>query len=147
MRYNYKTIQIIGSKKFIDQTLKALRLVRKSEKHYIMVMRNLKKIKSSKQSEMILDKAQFNVANPSAFPKVEWYAGIIVHDAYHYALHSSGRLLWNKRTFREHARRCINQQMGFLRNIQAPQYMISYCKSSIKLKYWTKSFQKKNPSW
>src|SRR3989344_5011224 len=87
MRYN--NINIIGSKKFQEQTVKALDLIKgKSKNDFNKIKKYLRKIKSAQISGMILEKAQFDVSNKNAFNSLEWYASAIVHDIHHYYLHT-----------------------------------------------------------
>ena len=135
----YRKIKITGSKKFVNQTVKALKLIKiKSQKDFVKINRFLKKIKSSKSSGMILDKAQFNVGKLTAFSSLEWYASCIVHDVHHYYLHHIIKFRWKKGNYTKHERLCTNEQLRFLRKIKADKKLIKHCQDIFKIKYWTK---------
>ena len=144
----YKNIIIIGPNEFLKQTVKALKLIeKKSKKDFNKINNYLKIIKLGRYSRMLLKQAQFNVGKPTAFSPIEWYASTIVHDTYHYILHSTERLLWKKRNYSKHEKLCINEQLIFLRKIKAPKYMIEHCKKFFEIKHWTLSYKKKHPAW
>lgn len=141
----YKNVSIIGDRKFILTTKKALSLIeRKIPTDFNRINKYLKSIKYARLSRMILEKARFNVGKRTAYSKLEWYASTIVHDTYHYYLHSTRKLLWKSGNFTKHERLCINEQKRFLKKIKAEKYLIEWCETIFKKKYWTKSNQKKN---
>ncbi len=132
-------IKIIGSKKFINQTIKALNLIkRKSPRDFKKISKYLKKIKLAKSSGMILDKAQFDVGKPTAFHSVEWYACCIIHDTHHYYLHNIKKFLWKSKNYKKHEELCIKEQIRFLKKIKAPKNLIEHSTKMIKAKYWLK---------
>ncbi len=140
----YNQISIIGSKRFIKQTINALKLIkRKSKKDFNKITKYLKGIKSSKFSYMNLEKAQYNVGKPTAFSKMEWYASTIVHDVHHFYLHNTGKLLWKRINFKKHEELCIKEQIRFLRRIKAPSYLIEHCHNELNGRYWLN----KNRNW
>lgn len=133
----YGNIEIVGSKKFKDRTVKALDLIKKkSKRDFNKINRFIKKIKSAKQSGMIFDKAQFNVGDKNAFNSLEWYASAIVHDAHHYYLHVIKKFLWKKSNFTKHEQLCVAEQVRFLKKIKAPKELVEYTKNTLKTKYW-----------
>lgn len=134
----YDGISIIGSNKFIKQTINALELIKKKSKtDYNKITRYLKKIRSAKFSGMVLEKAQFDVGKPTAFShSVEWYASSIVHDIHHLYLHSTRKLSWKQRNFKRHEKLCISEQVRFLKKIEAPKNVIDHCRRALKTKYW-----------
>ena len=141
-------ITIIGPLDFKKQTIKALKLIKeKSKSDFLRINKYLKCIKSARQSGMVLAKAQFNVGRPTAFYSVEWYAGCIVHDTHHYFLHTVKKLLWGKGNYAKHEKLCLREQVRFLKKIKAPNNLVKHCKGQLKLKYWTKSYMRKNPNW
>jgi hypothetical protein len=143
----FKGIEIKGSKKFIKQTKEAINLIHKNSKFdFNKITRYLKTIKQSPESGMILEKAQFNVGNPTAFHSVEWYAGTIVHDTHHYYLHHIKKFLWIPKNFKKHERLCNHEQIRFFKKIKASKEWIAWCKD-IKEEYWTKEYQSKHPKW
>lgn len=137
MNGRYKNIKITGNKKFVNQTKSALDLVEKSSKSdFNKINRYLKEIKQAKESGMILEKAQFNVGDPTAFHSVEWYAGAIVHDAHHYYLHAIKKFSWIPKNYRKHERLCLDEQIKFLKKIKMPEEWIKHCKNALKSDYW-----------
>jgi len=136
MKYN--GISILGSDRFIKQTVRALEIIKdKSKKDHNKITKYLKSIQSAKFSGMDLEKAQFNAGKPTVFGhSVDWYASSIVHDVHHFYLHSTKRLLWKQKNFRRHEKLCITEQVRFLRKIGAPKYVINHCKGALKTKYW-----------
>ena len=135
MKRYYQSILIIGKKKFIEQTIKALNLIkRKSNKDFKKIIKYLKRIKSAKYSEMILDKAQFNVGNLTAFHSVEWYASTIIHDAHHYYLDKVVKFVWKYGNVTKHEKLCTKEQIRFLKKIKAPKDPVGYLKKELKLK-------------
>ncbi len=141
-------ISIKGSNKFVKQTIFALNLIEeKSKRDYNKVTKYLKTIKQSGQSRMILHKAQFNVADRSAFHSVEWYASIIVHDVHHYYLHHIKKFLWKPKNFLKHEHLCFDEQIRFLKRIKAPEDIIQYLRGAYKRGHWRLSFQKNHKSW
>jgi hypothetical protein len=143
----YHGIVIEGNKKFTKQTKDALTLIQKSKRDFNKAAHYLKKIKQAEKSWMDLENSQFNVGNLTAFYSVEWYAGTIVHDTYHYYLQNVKKFLWVPKNFRKHEQFCLNEQIRFLRKINAPQNLIKYCKETLKLKYWTTSYKEKHAKW
>jgi hypothetical protein len=140
----YKGIIIEGNKKFIKQTREALKLIEnRSKKDFTRVRRYLNKIRQSEDSWMDLEEAQFNVGSPTAFYSVEWYAGAIVHDTYHYYLHTVKKFLWIPKNFRKHEQICLNEQIRFLKIIDAPKYWTDHCRDALNSKYW----KRKHVGW
>jgi hypothetical protein len=142
-------ILIKGPDKFIKQTISALDLIKKkSKKDYNKIKKYLKVIKNSKQSGMVLEKAQFNVANKSAFYSVEWYAGIIIHDVHHYYLHHVKKFPWKKKNFLKHEHLCFDEQLRFLKKIKAPKKILEHIENFYKAGHWRPSFKKRyRGSW
>ena len=144
----HNNISIIGSKNFVAYTQKTLDLIkRKSKRDYNKIMKYLKVIKQSKKSEMILDKAQFNVSISSAFYSMEWYSGIIVHDVHHYYLHHIENFLWKPKNFLKHEHLCFDEQLRFLIRIRASNHIINHVKGAYKRGHWRQSFKKRHKSW
>lgn len=140
----YHKISIIGPKKFTEQTIKSLKLIKiKSKKDFKKIIKYLKTIKYSKHSGMILDKSQFNVGKRTAFHSIEWYASCIVHDLHHYYLNNVKKFLWEKINFKKHEELCLKEQIRFLKRIKAPKSMIQHCNDVIKTKWW----EMKNIKW
>lgn len=135
----YNKIKILGSKKFTNQTIKALELIEKESKlDFNKITKYLKSIKQSNISGIDLKKSQYNVSNKTAFKSIEWYASTIIHDTHHYYLYKIKRLLWIPKNYEEHERLCMKEQIRFLKKINAHNSMIKYCKNIIKTKYWLK---------
>ena len=142
MRYN--NINIIGSKKFQEQTVKALDLIKgKSKNDFNKIKKYLRKIKSAQISGMILEKAQFDVSNKNAFNSLEWYASAIVPDIHHYYLHTIKNLPWRKGNMAKHETLCVAEQVKFLKKIKASKELIDYTKNTLKTKFW----YVKNRTW
>lgn len=135
----YYGIKIIGSKKFVNQTTKAIDLIKNESKlDFNKIIKYLKIIKQSKSSGMVLDKAQYNVGNKTAYYSVEWYAGTIIHDTYHYYLHKVKKVKWIPKNFEKHEKLCVEEQIRFLKKIKVEKQVIKHCKEMIKSKYWLK---------
>lgn len=135
----YKGIIVEGNKKFFKQTREALKLIESESKaDFNKIKKHLKKIKQVKESGMIFEKAQFNVGNKTAFHSVEWYAGAVVHDTHHYYLHAVKKFLWTPRNFSRHEKLCLDEQIRFLKKIDAPKRWIKHCKDVLKSEYWMK---------
>lgn len=87
MKIKFDELSVIGDKKFISQTVKALGLLRlKFPRIYkFLVLKYLGAVKQSSRSGMkILAKPPtFNVGQKTAYYSLKWYACAIVHDAYH----------------------------------------------------------------
>ena len=137
-------INIIGSRKFTEKTIDSLDWIKhKSHEDYIKIRKYLKTIKQARQSLMVLEKAQFNVNVRSAYYGVEWYAGIIVHDVHHYYLHAIQGFKWAPKNFAKHEYLCFDEQLRFLRKIQAPEWTIDHVKKAYKTGHWRPSYQRK----
>ncbi len=140
----YENIEIVGSEKFKEQTVKALNLIKKKSKRDFNKINNyLKKIRFAKQTGMIFEKAQFDVGNKNAFNLVEWYSSAIVHDTHHFYLHAIKGFLWKKGNFTKHEKLCVGEQVRFLKKIKASKELVKYCKNALKTKYW----YVKNRNW
>ena len=123
----HENVEIVGSKKFTEQTTKALDLIKKrSKRDFSRVKKYLKKIKSAKQTGMIFDKARFDVGDKNAFNSLEWYASAIVHDVHHYYLHEIKKFPWKKGNFTKHEQLCVAEQVRFLRKIKASKDLIKF---------------------
>ncbi len=135
----HEGILIIGPKNFVVRTILALDLIKRlSKSDFTKIKKYLKSIKYHKTSYMSFEKAQFRVAKPTAFSYLEWYASTIVHDTHHYYLQYTGKLLWKKGNMAKHEKLCINEQLRFLKNINAPNSLFKWCKESLKRKHWYK---------
>ncbi|MBU0466234.1 MAG: hypothetical protein KJ718_02875 [Nanoarchaeota archaeon] len=134
---DYENLKIVGSKKFKDQTTKALNLIKKNSKRdFNKINKYLKKIRFAKRSCLILEKAQFDVGAKTAYHSLEWYASTIIHDTHHYYLHAIKKFPWKKENITGHEKLCIKEQVRFLKKIKAQKKMIDYTKNSPKSKYW-----------
>jgi len=135
---------IEGDDNFKIKTLEALILIQyKSEEKFNIVLKYIGRIIRGGQSVMRAD------ANPPAFvvgertylSQTEWYAGCIVHDAYHSKLyhdylekHSSvPDDVWTGEKA-EYA--CLEYQISFLEEIGAAQHNIDHAKSLRTSRWW-----------
>ncbi len=140
----YDKIKIIGDKKFILQTKKALSLIKnKSSVDFEKVEKWIKSVKSDNISRIILKKAQFAVGEKTAYSELEWYASTFVHEATHQYLHSTKLLIWKSGNFYKHEKLCIDEQIRFLKSIKAKKQIINWCEGSLNRKHWNKSSIKK----
>jgi len=138
MEYEYKEINIKGSKKFIEQTIAALDLIKKSKKDYFKINKYLNSIRSNKISGINLRTGVFHVGEPTAFHSLEWYAGAIVHDTHHFYLHNIKKFSWIPINYKKHEELSTKEQIRFLKVIKAPKELIKHCKEMLKTDYWLK---------
>ncbi len=142
--YFYK-IKIIGDKKFIVQTKRALKLIKtKSKVDFDKIVKYIRAIKYGKISRIILKKAQFIVGEKTAYSDLEWYASTIIHETHHQYLHSNKILIWKYGNFWKHERLCLDEQIRFLKQIKAKEKLIAHAESSFKTGWWLKSYRNKN---
>lgn len=144
MDKKYYEIKMTGSGKFIEKTIDALEFIRrKSKEDYKKIIKYLKGIKQSRQSNMNIYKAIFNVNIKSAYHSIEWYAGIIVHDVYHYYLHNIEGFKWKPKNYKKHEHLCMDEQIRFLKKAKAPDWMINHVKKSYEKGHWQPSKRKR----
>jgi hypothetical protein len=131
----YAGIQIEGRQPFIEQTRRALELLRaKAPEAFGIVQRHVGRIRQAKRSGMDAeaDPPTCDMADSTSFYSVTWYAGGIAHESYHSLLfheyrrahgHPVPAEVW---TGREREMECIQHQIQVMRDIGAAEAEITY---------------------
>jgi hypothetical protein len=138
-------IEIIGNEIFNSNTLKALDIIKKAPAIYETVTKYIGIIKQTKTSGMAAyeNPPVFYVGDATSQASSTWYASCIVHDSYHSKLYHDYLDLhgygvpydvWAKY---DAEMKCLEFQIGFLKEIKAPQSEINHAKSFIGGDWWS----------
>ncbi len=147
-------IQIIGTDNCVTQTNEALSLLRnKSKTHYDIVITYIGVIEcTDTQSGMHAweKPPRFQVGNATRNAGTIWYAGTIVHDAWHSKQYNDYVLTQGTTAVpaevysgKNAEAECLDMQHDALSNIGATQSTLDYIQEVIKSEYWNVDYDKR----
>ena len=144
----YDGIKIIGNDAFILSTTVALNFIKQSPQHYRMVKENIKAIKQTKNtSVMMMIEQTFEVNDSHAFCDNYCYGSSIVHEANHAKQmqdYSSAHGIPRESVPRvvyygEQAEmKCLKVQKDFLIAVGAPKSYLKWIDSAAATRWWEK---------
>lgn len=140
-------IEIKGDKNFIIRTENALKFIKENSLyHYKLVIKYIGIIQQIKRnSGMWAEKTPpiFKVGDETSNSDTEWYAGSIVHDAYHSKLYNDYKRKYKDKEVPDNIWmgekaeiKCQNIQYRFFLKSGASKDRLKYTKDIIKSKWW-----------
>jgi len=140
-----KAIEIVGDATFVENTKKALALIKKSPKAYEIVTYYVGRIKQAPSSGMAayLNPPTFNVGEATSTYSTTWYATCIVHDSYHSKLYNDyltthKSVPYNKWANYTAEMKCLEVQISFQKEIGAPKNELDHSIDSRGTNWWDK---------
>ena len=135
-------IKIIGDKKFILNTEKALQLIKNGHiESFLFIKKYVGVIKQSDFSgiDVFSEQPTFLVGNKTSDSNSYWYASCILHDAEHsflyFSLKEKGEDDLRGYQGYDAEMYCLEKQIELLKKINAPSYLIEYA-NTLKESNW-----------